>query len=131
VDGATAALQKGGASFEIVSVPGALEIPTVIALAAHRHDGFVALGCVVRGPGFHFELIAGETMAGLARLGTDQRLCIGNGVLACEDLNEAWRLADPALGDAGGDAARACVMLAGFKQRLGQSPTDIMRAAHD
>ena len=121
VDGATAALEKGGAQFERLSVPGALEIPPAIALAAatHRFDGYLGLGCVIRSGTFHCEMIAAESAHGLMRLGIEQRLCIGNGILACENEDEALGLADFSRGDAGGEAARACLALMQWRARLG------------
>ena len=118
-DGATAALDKGGARFERLSVPGALEIPPAIALAAHRFDGFVGLGCVLKSGSFHFEMIAAESAHGLMRLGIEQKLCVGNGILACENEDEALRMADCGRGDAGGEAARACLALMQWRARLG------------
>ena len=118
VDGATAALQKGWARFERLSVPGALEIPIAIAMAARRYDGFVALGCVIRTGSFHFEMIAAESAHGLMRVGIDHHLCIGNGILAAENEDEALRLADVSRGDAGGEAARACLALMQWRVRL-------------
>jgi 6,7-dimethyl-8-ribityllumazine synthase len=117
-DGATAVLAKLGARFERASVPGALEVPAAIALAARtgRFEAYVALGSVVRERNPQFELIARETAAGLMRLATDQALCIGNGVIAADSEDEALRLADE--GDAGGDAARACLSLLSLKGRL-------------
>jgi 6,7-dimethyl-8-ribityllumazine synthase len=124
VDGATAALEKGGAQFERISVPGALEIPPAIALAAasHRFDGYIGLGCVIRSGSFHFEIIAAESAHGLMRLGIEQKLCIGNGILACENEEEALKLADFSRGDAGGEAARACVALMQWRVRLDLRP---------
>jgi 6,7-dimethyl-8-ribityllumazine synthase len=118
MDGATAALDKGGAQFERLSVPGALEIPTAIALAVRRYDGFVALGCVIRTGSFHFEIIAAESAHGLIRLGIDHHVCIGNGILAAESEDEALQLADVSRSDAGGDAARACLALMQWRTRL-------------
>ena len=120
-DGATSALEKGGASFERLSVPGAFEIPPAIALAAasRRYDGYLALGCVLKTGSFHFEMIAAESAHGLMRLGIEHRLCIGNGILACENEDEALRRADFSGGDAGGEAARACVALMQWRARLG------------
>ena len=117
-DGATSALEKGSAQFERLAVPGALEIPPAIALAARRYDGFIALGCVLKTGSFHFEMVAAESAHGLMRLGIEQRLCIGNGILACETEEEALRLADFSQGDAGGDAARACLTLMQWRHRL-------------
>jgi 6,7-dimethyl-8-ribityllumazine synthase len=121
LDGATSALEKGSASFERLSVPGALEIPPAIALAAEtgRYDGYLGLGCVIKTGSFHFEMIAAESAHGLMRLGIEQKLCIGNGILACENEDEALRLAEFSRGDAGGEAARACVALMQWRARLG------------
>jgi 6,7-dimethyl-8-ribityllumazine synthase len=126
MDGATSALEKGGARFDRFTVPGALEIPPAIALAAasRRFDGFIGLGCVIRAKNdsdgrFHFEMIANQTAQGLMQLGTEHLLCIGNGVLACENESEALRLADFSRGDAGGEAARACLSLMQWRLRLG------------
>jgi 6,7-dimethyl-8-ribityllumazine synthase len=120
VDGATAALEKGGATFERLAVPGALEIPPAIALAAsRRYDGYVGLGCVLRTGNLHFGMIAAESTHGLMRLGIEQRLCIGNGILAADSEEEALRMADYARGDAGGEAARACLALMQWRARLG------------
>ena len=121
VDGATAALDKGGAEFERVSVPGALEIPAAIALAARaqRFDGFIALGTVIQSGTMHFEIITRESAHGLMRLSADHALCIGNGIIAAVSEDEAQRMADHTMGDAGGDAARACLALVAWRQRLG------------
>jgi 6,7-dimethyl-8-ribityllumazine synthase len=117
-DGATRELEKGGASFERVSVAGALEIPAAIAMAARSvrpFDGYVALGSILRGPGFHFEIIAGESAHGLIRLGVEQGLCIGNGVIATDLEEDALALAH----ETGGDAARACLGLIHLRTRFG------------
>ena len=121
VDGATAALDTGGAEFERVSVPGALEIPAAIALAARaqRFDGFIALGTVIQSGTMHFEIITRESAHGLMRLSADHALCIGNGIIAAVSEDEAQRMADHTMGDAGGDAARACLALVAWRQRLG------------
>jgi 6,7-dimethyl-8-ribityllumazine synthase len=92
LDGATAALDAAGASFERISVPGALEIPPAIALAARSdkgYDGFVALGCVIRGETYHFEIVSGESARGLMDLGVRNGLCIGNGILTVENEEQA------------------------------------------
>ena len=120
-DGATRELEKGGGTFERVSVPGALEIPAAIALAARSpraYDGYVALGSIVRGPGFHFEIIAGESANALMRLSIDRLLCIGNGIIAADSEDEAYKLAH----ESGGDAARACLALIHLRGRLGLFP---------
>jgi 6,7-dimethyl-8-ribityllumazine synthase len=117
-DAATRELEKGGAIFERVSVPGALEVPAVIAMAARSqrpYDGYVALGSILRGPGFHFEIMAGETAHGLMRLTVEHGLCIGNGIIAADNEDEALILAP----ETGGDAARACLSLINLRTRLG------------
>lgn len=126
LDGATAALEKGGARFERISVPGALEVPAAIAFAAkagegagQRFDGFVALGCVIRGETYHFEIVAGESARGLVDLGINHGLCIGNGILTVENEKQAVARAARDQLDKGGDAARACLSLITTRARLG------------
>jgi len=126
LDGATAALEKGGAHFERISVPGALEIPPAILFAAKAgegagktFDGYVALGCVIRGETFHFEIVAGESARGLMDLGLHHGLCIGNGILTVESEAQALARAGRDHGDKGGDAARACLALMNVRARLG------------
>src|SRR5580698_5360240 len=100
-DAATRELEKGGAVFDRISVPGVLEVPAAIALAARGarpFDGYVALGSVVRGPGFHFEIMAGESAHGLMRLTVEQGLAIGNGIVAADSEDEAMALAPEAGG---------------------------------
>ena len=119
-EGAAAALEKAGARFERIAVPGALEIPTAIALAAKggRFDGYVALGCVIRGETFHFEIVAMESARALMTLGIGERLCIGNGILTVENEDQALKRANRLEGDKGGDAARACLGLIEIRDRL-------------
>src|ERR1700679_3733046 len=111
LDGATAALDKARAQFERVTVTGALEIPPAILFASQSergYDGYVALGCVIRGETFHFEIVAGESARGLMDLGIQHGLCVGNGILTVEDQAQADVRARRDGGDKGGDAARAC-----------------------
>ncbi len=117
--GAKTALEAAGAPVELIAVPGALEVPTVIALA-HEHGGyagFVALGCVIRGETTHYELVAGESCRGLVDLGARHGVLIGNGILTVENEAQALVRADPAQKDKGGDAARAVLSLLALKQR--------------
>jgi 6,7-dimethyl-8-ribityllumazine synthase len=119
MDGATAALETAGATFERHSVPGVLEVPPAIALAARSgrpFAGFIALGSVVRGDGAHFDIISQQSAAGLMQLATAHALCIGNGIVAAATEAEALGLARD--GDAGGDAARACLSLITLRDRL-------------
>lgn len=109
----------------MVTVPGALEIPTAIALAeeagryptAPRYDGYVALGCVIRGETYHFEIVSDQSAGGLCQLGI-KGLLIGNGILTVEDEDQAWARARRSEGDKGGGAARACLDLIALKKRL-------------
>lgn len=125
LDGATDALRARGASFDVVSVPGALEVPAAIAMAeeagryptAPRYDGYVALGCVIRGETYHFEIVSDQSAAGLMQLGL-KGLAIGNGILTPEDEDQAWARARRSEGDKGGAAARACLDLIALRKRL-------------
>ena len=117
--GARAALEAAGHSHETVTVPGALELPAAIALASEsgRFDAFVALGVVIRGETWHFEIVAGESARALMALTLDG-LAIGNGILTVENEAQAIVRADPAQADKGGDAARAALALLDLKTRF-------------
>lgn len=125
LEGAKDALRARDVQFEVVSVPGALEIPTAIAMAeeagrfptAPRYDGYVALGCVIRGETYHFEIVSDQSAAGLMELGL-RGVAIGNGVLTTEDEDQAWARARISEGDKGGGAARACLDLIALRKRL-------------
>ncbi|WP_269516442.1 6,7-dimethyl-8-ribityllumazine synthase [Brevundimonas subvibrioides] len=125
LEGARDALTSQGVAFDVVTVPGALEIPPAIALAqeagkyptAPRYDGYVALGCVIRGETYHFEIVSDQSAAGIMDLGI-RGLIIGNGILTVEDEAQAWARARASEGDKGGGAARACVDLIALKKRL-------------
>jgi len=126
LDGATAALERGGAYFDSVSVSGALEIPPAINFAVKggehggkSYDGYVALGCVIRGETYHFEIVAGQSARALMDLSLEFGLCIGNGILTVENDQQAVVRADRGQGDKGGDAARACLALIDLRARLG------------
>jgi len=125
--GATDALEAFGAEYDVVTVPGALEIPAAIAFAeegSHRpvgpgaYDGYVALGVVMRGETYHFEIVSNESARGLTDLAIGKRLCIGNGILTVEDEDQAWARARPSEGDKGGGAARAALTMVALKQQL-------------
>src|SRR5690606_4183280 len=125
LDGAKDALRAQGAEFDVVSVPGALEVPTAIAMAeeagrfptAPRYDGYVALGCVIRGETYHFEIVSDQSAAGLRNLGL-KGVAVGNGILTTEDEDQAWARARISEGDKGGGAARACLDLIALRKRL-------------
>lgn len=118
--GAKAVLDAAGATVDVVEVPGALEIPVAIRLAARRFDGFVALGCVLRGETTHYEIVSEESARGLTVLGVDHGLCIGNGILTCETAAQADLRADPARLDKGGGAALAALHLIALARRFAE-----------
>jgi 6,7-dimethyl-8-ribityllumazine synthase len=126
LEGATKALIAAGADYNVVTVSGALEIPAVISLAeegGHRpagvsYDGYVALGCVIRGETYHFEIVAGESARGLMDLSIARRLPIGNGILTVDTEAQALARARVAEHDKGGFAARACLDMIKLKRRL-------------
>jgi 6,7-dimethyl-8-ribityllumazine synthase len=86
--------------------------------AGKTYDGFVALGCVIRGETYHFEIVAGESARGLMDLGLHHGVCIGNGILTVENEEQALVRATPTGGDKGGDAARACLALINLRARI-------------
>ena len=116
--GAAAVLKTAGIGSERVTVPGALEIPAAIKFAADHYEGFIALGCVIRGETHHFEIVANESARGLMDLSLRDGLCIGNGILTVEDEDQAMVRARPDEDDKGGDAARACLALVALKTRF-------------
>lgn len=120
VSGARAALKAAGHQVEVITVPGALEIPGAIALAdqAQLYDGFVAIGVVIRGETYHFEIVAGESARGLMALTMDG-VAIGNGILTVENEEQALVRADPKQKDKGGEAARAALTMLALKEKFG------------
>ena len=127
-DGATAALDAAGATYERFSVPGAFEIPASIGYAARamegpdpagRFDGFVALGCVIRGQTTHYDYVCTESARGLQDLALHRGLAIGYGILTCENGEQAMHRARRDEADRGGAAARACLAMIELKARLG------------
>jgi 6,7-dimethyl-8-ribityllumazine synthase len=120
IAGARSALDAAGHQAEVITVPGALEIPGTIALAAEcgRYDGYVAIGVVIRGETYHFEIVAGESARGIMALTMDG-IPIGNGILTVENDEQAIVRADPAQKDKGGEAAKAAVAMLDLKQRFG------------
>ena len=115
LEGASQVLEEAGASFDVMTVPGALEIPGAIKLAAASYDGFVALGCVIRGETYHFEIVANESARGIMDLTVRDGLAVGNGILTVEDEDQALVRTRAEKGGKGGDAARACLSLMGLK----------------
>ncbi|HUO21466.1 MAG TPA: 6,7-dimethyl-8-ribityllumazine synthase [Caulobacteraceae bacterium] len=124
--GAADALTAFGAEYNVISVPGAFELPAAISLAheaAHRptgirYDGYVALGCVIRGETTHYDYVCGESARGLMDLSIKKHLAIGYGVLTVEDEDQAWARAKRSEGDKGGFAARTALDMIVLKRRL-------------
>ena len=120
IAGARTAIDDAGHISDVIAVPGALEIPGAIALAAEsgRYDGFVAIGVVIRGETYHFEIVAGESARGIMALTMDG-IAIGNGILTVENEAQALVRADPKQKDKGGEAAKAAVALLELKAQFG------------
>jgi len=120
VAGARAAIKAAGHQAEVITVPGALEIPGAIALADQGggFDGYVAIGVVIRGETYHFEIVAGESARGIMALTMDG-MAIGNGILTVENESQALVRADPAQKDKGGEAAKAALALLALREKFG------------
>ena len=119
VAGARAVIEAAGHEAEVLTVPGALELPGAIALAAEsgRYHGFVAIGVVIRGETYHFEIVAGESARAIMALTMDG-IAIGNGILTVESEAQALERADPAQKDKGGEAAKAAMALFALQSRF-------------
>ena len=125
LEGATGTLKSAGATWEVITVPGALEIAPAIAIAldaakAQRkpYDGVVALGCVIRGETSHYEIVAGKSARALMELSVALRVPIGNGILTVDTDAQAWTRAKPQQENKGGGAAEAALALVRLKRRL-------------
>ncbi|WP_341211529.1 6,7-dimethyl-8-ribityllumazine synthase [uncultured Limimaricola sp.] len=121
VAGAMAEVEAAGGTYEIVEMPGALELPSAIGIAARmgEYDGFVALGCVIRGETTHYDTVCNDSSRGLTLLGL-QGLCIGNGILTVENYEQAAVRADPQGQNKGGGAAAAALHLVALSRQLGR-----------
>jgi len=119
VTGARAALEAAGHDVDVLTVPGALEIPGAIALASEsgQYDGYVGIGVVIRGETYHFEIVAGESARGIMALTMDG-MAIGNGILTVENEDQALVRADPKQKDKGGEAAQAAMALLKLQERF-------------
>ena len=119
LQGVRAALEEAGHTHETVTVPGALEIPAAVAMAAEtgRYDGFVAVGVVIRGETYHFEVVSNESARGLMALTLDG-LPIGNGILTVENEAQALTRAKPNEKNKGGEAAKAAIAMLELKARF-------------
>lgn len=126
LEGATAALDAAGATYDVVTVPGALEIPAVISFAldaaedgGRHYDGYVALGAIIRGETYHFDIVANESSRALMDLAVEESLAVGNGILTTENEEQTWARAKRSEGDKGGFAARAALTMIAVRERLG------------
>lgn len=126
LEGATSALTEAGATFEVVTVPGALEIPAAIAMSLDgddnggtHYDGYVALGMVIRGETYHFDIVSNESSRALMDLAVSESLAIGNGILTVENDEQAWARVRRSEKGQGGFAARAALTMIELKQKLG------------
>ena len=119
IAGARAALKAAGHKVEVITVPGALEIPGAIALAEQsgQYEGYVAIGVVIRGETYHFEIVAGESARGIMALTMDG-IAIGNGILTVENDEQALVRADPAQKNKGGEAAKAAIAMLKLKEKF-------------
>lgn len=120
IEGAVTALEEGGHKYEVVTVPGALEIPGAVAMAAEtgRYDGFIAIGVVIRGETYHFEVVSNESARGLMALSMDG-IAIGNGILTVENEAQALTRARRTEKDKGGEAAKAAIAMLALRERFG------------
>ncbi len=127
IEGATAVLEAAQCDVHVRDVPGALEIPVAIriALESDAFDGFVALGCVIRGETSHYETVTNDSSRGLMTLGTDWGTPIGNGILTVENEAQAIVRADPAQKNKGADAANACLALMALREEFAEDPEEV------
>lgn len=128
LEGALAELKAAGASHELITVPGALEIPAAIAIAIDAaeangkpYDAAIALGCVVRGDTIHFEIVSQESSRGLMDLAVSRKFPLGNGILTVNTEAQAWARARASELNKGGDAARAAIAMLQIKRRLAKA----------
>src|SRR3954447_25249351 len=128
LEGAVAELNAAGLTHEVITVPGALEIPAAIAIAVDaaekggkRYDAAVALGCVIRGDTIHFEIVSTESSRGLMDLSIAKRFPLGNGILTVNTEAQAWARARAGELNKGGDAARAAIAMLRIKRRLART----------
>jgi len=126
LEGATFALKEAGATYDVVTVPGALEIPAAIAMALDgadnggtEYDGFVALGMVIRGETYHFDIVSNESSRALMDMAVSESLPIGNGIMTVENEEQAWARVRRSDKDKGGFAARAALTMIELKAKLG------------
>ncbi|MFL6813723.1 MAG: 6,7-dimethyl-8-ribityllumazine synthase [Bradyrhizobium sp.] len=125
LQGAVAELKSAGVSHDVITVPGALEIPAALAIAldaadstGRPYDAAVALGCVIRGDTIHFEIVSMESSRALMKLAVARRFPLGNGIITVNTDAQAWERARASELNKGGDAARAALAMLRIKRRL-------------
>jgi 6,7-dimethyl-8-ribityllumazine synthase len=120
VDGARSALAAAGHDSDVLTVPGALEIPAAISIVSEsaQYDGYVAIGVVIRGETYHFEIVAGESARGIMALTMDG-IPIGNGIITVENEEQALARADKTRKDKGGEAAKAAIAMLELRTKYG------------
>jgi 6,7-dimethyl-8-ribityllumazine synthase len=128
LEGSVKEIAKAGATHSVITVPGALEIPSAIAIALDAadkngkpYDAVIALGCVIRGETYHFEIVSMESSRALMNLSVDRRIPLGNGIITVNTDEQAWARAKSSDLDKGGDAARAALSVLRLKRRLAAS----------
>lgn len=126
VRGAVGALDVGGATYDRISVPGVLELPAALAMAlisaedgGTDYDGFVLLGCVIRGETSHYDIVAGESARAVMDMVTEQGLALGNGILTVENDDQAWARAKVSEKNKGGAAAEAALAMIALRDKIG------------
>ncbi|MGI9352704.1 MAG: 6,7-dimethyl-8-ribityllumazine synthase [Rhizobiaceae bacterium] len=122
LEGVTAVLQEADATFDYVAVPGVLEIPAAVAMAVDspkRYDGYVVLGCVIRGETTHYDIVANESARALMDLSVNRSLALGNGIQTVENEDQAWARAKVSEKNKGGGAAHAALSMIALKQEMG------------
>lgn len=122
LQGAKEALEQAECEYDVLEVPGALEIPAVIKIASgsQKYDGYVALGCVIRGQTSHYDIVAGESARGIMDLTIQDGLAIGNGILTCETGAQAIERAHPQRKNKGAFAVKAVLSLIEIKNTYGR-----------
>ena len=120
--GACAVLDAAGATYETIAVPGAFEIPAALRMAVDggRFDGYIALGCVIRGETSHYDYVCGESARGLMSLSTRHGIALGYGILTTENREQAWTRASRTEKNKGAIAAEACLRMAALRRSFSQ-----------
>ncbi len=120
LEGAVAELTKHGLEYEVITVPGAFEIPAAISFAyeSKKYDGYVTLGCVIRGETSHYDYVCLESARGINKLAIKKKLAIGYGILTVENETQAIERADPQKKNKGGFAAKTCITMMELKEKF-------------